>query len=326
MPREEGLDTDVSTAADRIPETGHNVSSEQAAHSERRHSARIGNQHTVSRSHVPWYRRLLSHRLAVIGGGILVILSLTAVFAEQLSAYEPVEIDLRHMLEPPSADHWLGTDDLGRDILSRLLHAGRISLSVGVATSVVAVISGTLLGAFAGYYKGLVDLVISRVIDTLLSFPILALALVVAGFTKITPTSLVLIIASMSWMSVARLVRAEVLSLCERDFILAAEASGATNTRIILRHLIPNALAPVMVSATLLVAHAILIESALSFLGFGIQPPDPTWGNMLHNAQRYIREAPWMAVYPGLLIALTVMSTNLLGDGLREAVDPRLRL
>jgi len=272
------------------------------------------------------WHRLGRNPIAVGGTLIIIVLALSAFFAPQLAPYRPFEIDLTNLLSPPSGNHWLGTDELGRDLLSRLLYAGRISLFVGVSTAVVAVAFGGVVGLFAGYYGGVVDYLTCRMIDTLLSFPILALGLVIAGFMTITPVSLVFIIASLSWMSPARLVRAEVLSLRQRDFVEAARAVGAGNLRIIFYHLLPNTVAPALVTVTLLVAHAILIESALSFLGFGIQPPDPSWGNMLYTAQRYVRDAPWMGIFPGLMIALTVMSINFLGDGLREAVDPRLRV
>jgi peptide/nickel transport system permease protein len=258
-------------------------------------------------------RRFFRDPLAIIGVSIIIILSLSAIFADQLAPYEPTAIDLRNMLSPPSRDHLLGTDDLGRDLISRLLFAGRISLLVGYGTAILAVSLGMIAGAMAGFFGGYIDTGISRIIDTLLSL--------MSGFLEITPLRLMIIIASLSWMSTARLVRAETLSLREREFVAASRALGASSTRIVFAHILPNTLSPIIVSATILVAHAILIESALSFLGFGIQPPDPTWGNMLKEAQRHIRDAPWLAIYPGLLISFAVASINFIGDGIRDALD-----
>lgn len=272
------------------------------------------------------WRRFRRNPLAMFGLIVLASLSLAAILAPVVAPYDPDAVNPRAALQPPSADHLLGTDDLGRDVLSRLLFAGRVSLLVGLASALIAVSIGALLGAVAGYYRGLVDGVLMRLIDIALSLPILPLALVVGTFTRITPLKLTLILAAVSWMSVARLVRGEFLALREAQFTEAARSVGVPNLRIIAVHLLPNALAPVIVAATLLVAFAILIESALSFLGFGIQPPTATWGNMLYNAQRYIRNAAWLAIFPGALITLTVTSINFLGDGLREAIDPRLKV
>jgi peptide/nickel transport system permease protein len=271
------------------------------------------------------WRRFRRNPLALFGVTVLVLLALSAIFAPWLAPYDPNSIDPYAALRPPSPDHWLGTDDLGRDVLSRLLFAGRVSLLVGLCTALVAVIFGALLGAVAGFYGGMTDSIISRFIDIMLSLPVVPLALVFSAFVPITPLRLTLILAAVSWMGVARLVRGEFLRLRHAQFTEAARSIGAPSARIIFVHLLPNAISPILVAATLLVAYAILIESALSFLGFGIQPPTATWGNMLFNAQRYLRNAPWLAIFAGIVITLTVASINFVGDGLREAIDPRLK-
>jgi peptide/nickel transport system permease protein len=227
---------------------------------------------------------------------------------------------------PGHAGFLLGADELGRDLLSRLLYAGRVSLSVGLVTALIAVVIGSVLGALAGYYGGTIDTLIMRFADVLLSIPTIFVLLALSAFLKATLSTIILIIALNSWMSVARLVRGEILSIKQREFILAARALGASDTRLIFRQLLPNALAPVLVAATLNVATAILTESSLSYLGYGIQPPTASWGNMLNNAQSYVLYAPWVAVYPGIMITLTVLSFNFAGDGLRDALDPRLNV
>jgi peptide/nickel transport system permease protein len=272
------------------------------------------------------WRQFRCNPLAVGGLAIIGILMLFCALGPLLIPHDPADVDYYNALKPPGTPgHILGTDSLGRDMLARLAHGGRISLAVGLGVAVAASVIGTLLGAVAGFYGGFADGVISRIIDVLLAIPILALLMVVSGFSSVGPLELIVVMALTGWMAVARLVRGQVLSLRETEFVLAARAVGSSGPRIVLRHLLPNALAPVTVAATLGVAWAILAESALSFLSFGIQPPTPTWGNMLQGAQRYMRTAPWLAVVPGILIALTVTSFNFVGDGIREAVDPRLR-
>jgi peptide/nickel transport system permease protein len=267
----------------------------------------------------------LSNPLAAGGLVVLLLLILSAVLAPVLVPYDPNEIDLFHLLSGPSGSHLLGTDDVGRDVLSRLLYAGRVSLSIGVAISLISVSIGAVLGALAGYFGRWIDTLIMAVTNVLLSFPLLGLAMLIAGITKLTPFRLVLILSLLSWMTVARLVRGEILALKQQQFVEAARCIGVSDWRIIFRHMLPNALAPILVAATLLVATAILIESALSFVGFGIRPPTASWGNMLLGAQIYIREAPWLGIFPGLMITLTVISVNAVGDGFRETFDPRLR-
>jgi peptide/nickel transport system permease protein len=254
----------------------------------------------------------------------LALLVLMAVAAPLLAPYDPDAISYE-FLSPPSREHVLGTDDVGRDELSRLIYASRISLTVGICVSALTVTIGTLAGAVAGYYAGRVDAWISGGINVLLSIPTIPLAMVLGAFLKTNLLFVVLILGALSWTGVARIIRAEFLSLKEREFALAARLVGASDLRIITRHILPNTLASVIVAATLQVATAILAESALSYLGYGIQPPTASWGNMLQNAQRFFRVNPMLAIYPGALISLTVISINFVGDGLRDALDPRLR-
>lgn len=271
------------------------------------------------------WRRFWQHRLAAGGAAIIALLLVVALLAPVLVPYDPEAISLE-ILAPPSAHHWLGTDEVGRDLLSRLMYAARISLTVGVASSILTVLLGVTIGALAGYAGGRVDALISAGINIKLAIPILPLALVLASFLETTLAFVVAIIGLLSWGGVARIIRAEFLSLKEREFVQAARAIGSGASRIVVRHILPNTLAPIIVAATLQVATAILLESALSYLGFGIQPPQASWGNMLQNAQRYLRTAPALAIYPGALISLTVIGINFAGDGLRDALDPRLRV
>lgn len=271
-----------------------------------------------------WLRRVRKYPLAVFGALVLIALALIAIFADSLAPYDPLKTSL-DVLAAPSAQHLLGTDDVGRDVLSRLIFAARVSLTVGLVSMVITVVIGLLLGVVAGFFGAWVDLPISSFINIMLSIPIFPLALVMGSFLDMTLGVIVVVIGFLSWMGVARIVRAEVLSLREREFVEAAHAAGASPARIIWKHIIPNIMNPVIVSATLLVANGILLEAALSYLGYGIQPPTPSWGNMLLDAQRYLRAYPGLAIYPGVLISLTVVSINFLGDGLRDALDPRLR-
>jgi peptide/nickel transport system permease protein len=267
------------------------------------------------------------NRLASLSAIVVIALLLLAVFAPWVAPRDPLYIDMaQKFAKAGEAGFVLGADELGRDILSRLLHAGRVSLSVGLMTALIAVLVGSILGALAGYYGGAIDAAIMRLVDILLSMPTIFLLLALAAFLKPTLFAITLIIGLNSWMSVARMVRGQILSLKQQEFILAARAMGAGDRRLIFRQLLPNAFAPVLVAATLNVATAILLESSLSYLGFGIQPPTASWGNMLNNAQTYVLYAPWVAVYPGIMITVTVLSFNFAGDGLRDALDPRLSL
>ena len=269
------------------------------------------------------WRRFTRNRLASAGAVVVLLLVALAALAPWVAPRDPLYIDMDHKFaRPGEAGFVLGADELGRDVLSRLLHAGRVSLAVGLITAVIAVLVGSVLGAVAGFYGGAADTLIMRVVDVLLSMPTIFLLLALSAFLKPTMLTITLIIGLNSWMSVARMVRGQVLSLKEQEFVLAARTAGAGARRLILRQLMPNAVAPVLVAAT--VATAILLESSLSYLGYGIQPPTASWGNMLNNAQTYVLYAPWVAVYPGAMISLTVLSFNFAGDGLRDALDPRL--
>ena len=281
------------------------------------------------------WRSFRRHKPAMAGLTIVLLLSLAAILAPLLTPYDAEKTDLDAMLEPPTWAHPMGTDELGRDLLTRLLYGGRISLSIGLMAMLLAVVIGSLVGGLAGFYGGWVDNVLMRLVDMMLAFPslfvliILALALrdlpieALRGTAFASVFSIVLVIAVLSWMSVARLVRASFLSLRESDFVLAARALGVPNRRIMLRHMLPNAISPIIVAATFRVATSVVTESGLSYLGFGVQPPTPTWGNMLKNAQNLMTRAPWTAIFPGLMIFVSVIAVNFIGDGLRDALDPR---
>jgi peptide/nickel transport system permease protein len=272
-----------------------------------------------------FWARLKRNRLALSGLTLVVAMFAVAILAPWLAPYDPNSIDLKQVLMPPSPAHLLGTDTLGRDVLSRIIFGARVSLLVGFVAVGISSLVGMLVGASAGYYGGRIDQILMRLVDLMLCFPVFFLILAVIAVLGPSIWNIMVIIGLTSWMGVARLVRAELLSLKEREFVAAARALGASDARIIWRHLLPNALTPVMVSATLGVAGAILVESALSFLGLGVQPPTPSWGNMLTAGKDNIEIAWWLSVFPGLAILFTVMSYNLLGEGLREAIDPRLQ-
>jgi peptide/nickel transport system permease protein len=272
------------------------------------------------------WRRFLRHRLALPGLFVLAVLALAAAGADWLAPYPWDTPSLEAIREPPGGPHPFGTDQLGRDQLSRLMHGGKASLSVGLVATLVAVAVGTLLGAVAGYHGGLADALIMRFTDFMFAIPRLLLLLLVAVLLGTGLNVVILLIGLTSWMHVARLVRASFLSLREREFVEAARSLGASNARLIIQHLLPNAVGPVIVTATLAVGAAILLESTLSYLGYGVQPPTPSWGNMLQNAQSEMYTAPWLAIFPGLAIFLTIMAINFVGDGLRDALDPQQRL
>jgi peptide/nickel transport system permease protein len=270
------------------------------------------------------WKRFSTNKLAVAGGIVVLILFVVAVIAPLIAPYNPNDIDRRHILEPPGLHHLLGTDDLGRDVLSRMIYGSRISLAVGFVAIGIATVVGMILGAIAGYYSGWFDRIIMRFIDIMLSIPTFFLILAVIAFIGPSIWNIMVVIGLTAWMGVARLVRAEFLSLKEREFVLAARAVGAGDFRIIFRHIMINGMSPVFVSAVLGIAGAVLIESALSFLGIGVQPPTPSWGNILTLGKDNIEIAWWLSLYPGLAILITVLSYNLLGEGLRDALDPRL--
>jgi len=271
----------------------------------------------------PILKKIIRNRLALSGLFIVMILFTAALFAPVLSPHDYKKIDVKNILMPPSADHIFGTDDLGRDVFSRMLWGARISLMVGFIAVGISTLIGVILGALAGYYGKYVDTLIMRFVDIMLCIPGFFLILAVIAFVGPSIYNIMLIIGLTSWMGVARLVRAEFLSLKEREFVLGAKATGASDFRIIFIHILPNALAPVFISAILGVAAAVLLESALSFLGLGIQPPTPSWGNILTDGKANIEIAWWLSLFPGLAILITVLGYNLLGEGLRDALDPK---
>ncbi|MEW6417900.1 MAG: oligopeptide ABC transporter permease [Nitrospirota bacterium] len=269
-------------------------------------------------------KRFSRNRLSVVGAVTVLLLITISLLAPFISPYDPTAIDVRHTLSPPSKAHLLGTDELGRDLLSRIIWGSRVSLKVGFVAVGIAIMIGIVIGAIAGFYGGKVDAILMRFVDIMLAFPTFFLILAVIAILEPSIFTIMAVIGVTSWMDVARLVRAEFLTLKERDFVSAAMAIGASDRRLIFRHILPNALSPVFVAATFGVAGAILIESSLSFLGLGVQPPDPSWGNILTSGKDNIEIAWWLSLYPGLAILITVLSYNLVGEGLRDALDPRL--
>lgn len=277
--------------------------------------------------HRPGFKRFRKHRLAVFGAATILFLSLACIVGPWLLPYTDTYIDIRARFAPPfSGPHILGTDPLGRDILARLLMAGRISLAVGFSAMIISMAIGVCVGVVAGFFEGVVGAALMRFVDAMLCFPSIFLLLAISALIQPSVPSIVILIAMTSWMEVARVVEAQIRSLKTREFAQAAVSFGASNTRIMFRELLPNAIAPIVVAATLNVAHAILAESYISFLGYGIQPPTPSWGNMLDSAQSYLTSAPWLAIIPGAAITLAVTSFNFVGDGLRDALDPRMTL
>lgn len=274
----------------------------------------------------PWrlaLERFLAHRLAVASLAALLLLVLLVLFGPTLSPYNPEHTNLNLRYEPPSPTHLMGTDSLGRDLLTRIMFGGRVSMTIGVLAMTVAITLGVVLGGLAGFYGGVADALLMRFVDMMLSFPRLFLLILFSVFFGGHFLTVVLLLGALSWMGVSRIIRASFLSLKERQFVEAAKALAVPNRVIMTRHLLPNALAPIIVAATLGIATAIIAESTLSFLGLGIQPPTPSWGNMLKDAQTDMSIAPWTAVFPGLAIFVTVVAINFIGDGLRDALDPQ---
>ncbi|MBQ7593611.1 MAG: ABC transporter permease [Synergistaceae bacterium] len=269
--------------------------------------------------------RLGKSPLAMFGLAIIFVLVFCAIFAEVISPYSPIKQDLMHMFETPSAEHWLGTDEFGRDILSRLIYGARVSLQVGFIAVGIALITGGMLGAISGYYSGWLDNTIMRVMDVLLSIPQTLLAIAIVAALGPSLMNLMIAVGISAVPTYARIVRGSVLSIRSMEFIEAARAAGSSDLRIILKHIIPNSMAPIIVQSTLGVASAILNAAGLSFIGLGIQPPNPEWGAMLSGGRQYIRDFPHMTLYPGLAIMLTILALNFLGDGLRDALDPKLK-
>jgi peptide/nickel transport system permease protein len=271
-----------------------------------------------------WYR-FFRNKMAVAGGAVVILLFVVSLFAPWLSPYDPNAINLSEVLAQPSPDHLFGTDQLGRDVLSRIIWGAGISLKVGFVATGFSLLIGVILGALAGYYGRWVDASIMRFVDIMLCFPSFFLILAVIAILEPSIWNIMIVIGLTGWMGITRLVRADFISLRERDFVQAARAVGAGDLRIIFRHILPNAMASVLVAATLGVAGAILTESALSFLGIGVQPPTPSWGNILTAGKNNIDIAWWLSLYPGLAILITVLGYNLLGEGIRDSLDPRLK-
>jgi len=278
-------------------------------------------------SRYPTLARFMKNKLAVAGACIIIFLVLACAIGPSIVPYDQFQLDMRNRFRAPfMGPHILGTDELGRDQLARLLMAGRISLSVGFVAMIIALAVGVVVGTLAGFYGGIVGDAIMRFVDSVLCFPTIFLLLTLAALVDPSLTSITLIIALTAWMEVARVTQGQIRALKERDFTAAAICGGSSNLRIMFRELLPNAAAPIIVAATLIVARGILLESYVSYLGYGIQPPVASWGNMLEKAQQYLTTAPWLAILPGIMITLAVASFNFVGDGVRDALDPRSNL
>jgi peptide/nickel transport system permease protein len=273
-------------------------------------------------------RRFLRHKLALFGLVTLSLLIFVSVAAPILTPYSPVDLDLRAIRQPPSAAHWLGTDGTGRDVLTRVLYAGRISLSVGLVSVSISMVIGIIIGSIAGYAGGKVDMILMRVTDMFMTFPSLVIIITVAAAMGPSVYNAMLVIGLLTWPSIARLVRGQFLTLREQQFVRAARSIGVSSWEIAFKHIFPNTVSSIAVAITFGVASAILLEASLSFLGLGVQAPTPSWGNMLRDAQslNILEGMPWMWLPPGLMIALAVLSINFVGDGLRDALDPRSML
>ncbi len=270
-------------------------------------------------------QRLARNKMAMLGLAILVVLVLCAVFADVIADYETkvVAQNIANRLKGPSAEHWFGTDEFGRDIFARIIHGSRVSLVVGLISVSVSLILGGILGAFAGFYGGRIDNVIMRVMDIFLAVPSILLAMTIVAGSSLVNVMLAIGVSGIP--TYARIVRAAVMSVKDQEFVEASRAIGATNVTTIFREIIPNCLAPIIVQATLSVAGAILSTASLSFIGLGVQPPDPEWGAMLSGGRNFLRDAVHLTLFPGLAIVITILALNLLGDGLRDALDPRLK-
>ena len=268
------------------------------------------------------WRRFRRSKLALVALAYVGVVAIAAVLAPSIAG-DPNAIDLAARLRPPDHVHRLGTDDLGRDVFSRVIHGARVSLTVGFTATAISLLIGSLLGALAGYYGGVADWIVSRLIEIVLCFPFLMVVLAIVALFRPSFVTIMIALGLTSWTTEARYIRGEFLRIRDMEFAQAARASGARDSRIIFRHLLPNAFAPVLVSASFGVAWAILIESALSFLGMGVPPPTPTWGNILYSAEQHLEYAWWLAVFPGIAIFMTVAAFNIIGDRVRDALDPR---
>lgn len=273
------------------------------------------------------YKRLTRNKLALIALFIMILLSTTAIIAPLLTPYDRDQIDMANSYQKPSTEHWLGTDDLGRDTFTRLVYGGRVSLSVGLVSTAISLIIGVFLGAIAGYSGGWVDNLIMRIVDVFMCFPFFVIAIAIAAVLGPSIYNVMFISGILSWTKICRIVRAEVMSIKGREFIEAAISLGLESREIIVKHILPNILAPIIVYATLGIAVGILSEAGLSFLGLGVKQPQPSWGNMLAAAQslRSLRLHWWLWIPPGMMVLITILSINILGDGLRDAFDPKLK-
>jgi peptide/nickel transport system permease protein len=291
------------------------------------HLARIADPALAAPRRHQFLKAFTRHRFAVAGMIVVILMIVLAVFAPFIATHDPNVVNLLDANQSPSRTHWLGTDDIGRDVFSRVVYGARVSLSVGIVAVTIYVVIGTVLGALSGYFGGFVDAVIQRLTDAVMCFP--SLIIIIAAVAIIGPSiyNVMIIIGLLTWPTICRIVRGQFLSLREREFVEAARASGAGNLRIIFRHLLPNAVAPIIVAATFGIASAILTEAGLSFLGLGVQPPTASWGNMINTAQSasVLQRMPWLWIPAGLMIALAVLSINFIGDGLRDTLDPRSR-
>lgn len=270
------------------------------------------------------WKRLVKNRLALVGLSIVLIIIFIAIFANYIAPYDPLKVDLSKYLLPPSRDHLLGTDEFGRDILSRIIFGARVSLQIGFFAQVISISLGTVLGLLAGFYGGWVDDLTMRIVEILFAFPFLLFVIAVVAVFGPGIQNLYLAVALIGWAGVSRIVRGQVLSLRERDFVVSARAVGAGTCRILFKHILPNALSPIIIEATLGMGGMIMLEAGLSFLGLGVQAPTPSWGSMVQAGLAYMRSAWWYPVFPGIGIMIVVFGFNLLGDGLRDALDPRL--
>src|SRR5690606_5002745 len=273
-----------------------------------------------------FFRKFRKNKLAVVGAIVLLMIIVASYSAPLIAPYAYDHIDLLKKLKAPGSEYLLGTDRYGRDILTRLLYGGRVSLTVALASVLGAIIIGTTVGAIAGYFGGIIDAILMRLVDVIISIPSFFLLITVVTIFKPSVTNLVLVFALTTWTGTARLVRGEFLSLRSREFVLASKSIGTKSYKIIFSHILPNAMGPIIVAATLLVGQVILTEAALSYLGLGVNPPTPTWGNMLQDAQSLtiMIQAPWYPIFPGVLILITVLCFNFVGDGLRDALDPKV--
>lgn len=271
------------------------------------------------------WRRFRRHKAAVLSLSIFTLIGVACALAPVIAPYPFDGIDLESVKQPPSLSHWMGTDDLGRDVFTRMLFGGRVSILIGLLAATFGTLLGTLVGSAAGYYGGRLDNVLMRITDIAYAIPTLPLLIILSAYSRAALISMVLIIGLLSWMTTARVVRSQVLSIKEMDYVEAARGMGATDLRILARHIVPNALGPILVGATLGVGNAIMIESSLSFLGLGVQPPVPTWGNMLMDSQATMASKPWLTLFPGFAILLIILAVNFIGDALRDALDPGMK-